>query len=730
MKHLLYIIAVVLALSTLASCRVDDARYLEYDELGTTQKNFYAGTTSGSLKVNVYANKEGTARLLEGEDWASIANPTFSSDTEIRVDYLYNEGFPRKARIELATDSRRDTVTILQYGLQEEIFSLPKSSVIAYNGTGSLDVPLTSNVDLQSVHSKLMYLDGDGWIRSIVFAPDKITLGLEDNPDPVRMRKARIVLTRQTGWDEQQTQTLFLTQPASTNILGTPVTFEELRDMVSSSVRLPLAEDYSLTAYVVSDPSSGNVGENAVLEMNNIDYDAEDETVYIESLDGKYGFRLRTSSAKENVFKPNTKISLILNGASIQKETDPVRYSLYDISSSMLISSEEVPASELPSKKKFIGDLTDDDIYTYVSLQDCEIPVRKGCLTPINEGYTRLYSSNRISKFPILVRDARGSSLYLYTNTTCPYRRTGTPLPHGSGTLSGIVVHEKYRSFIDKDNPNEDLCGNIGRYQLRHMRYSDIDLAESQKQSFSVLLTEYRYLRIPEPNPDRHWIPTYGDNGWFSHSRTAFVHGQWQVHCWPYVEYAYLGPCGSSHKGDTSNGYGIILEDGTNYGVRVKANPDGKGQSAIDVGLCWCNTQWKFNTGMEAWLICFSTEGIRSDVVSMQLATHNISQNLRAPRYWKAEWSLSGNMKADDWQLIGEYVVPDVVINDNTLMNQSAGFKQIDFPLPTTILGHKAVYIRLMPTRDAASSGYDYDQSPIVNGNGNAISYFAIRYNK
>ena len=75
--------------------------------------------------------------------------------------------------------------------------------------------------------------------------------------------------------------------------------------------------------------------------------------------------------------------------------------------------------------------------------------------------------------------------------------------------------------------------------------------------------------------------------------------------------------------------------------------------------------------------------------------------------------------------------VPDVGIDANTLINQCLGFKQMDFPLPTEILGHDKVYIRLHPVSKAAGSGYDYDESTIKqSGNGNAISYFAIRYNK
>ena len=40
-----------------------------------------------------------------------------------------------------------------------------------------------------------------------------------------------------------------------------------------------------------------------------------------------------------------------------------------------------------------------DSIYTYVTLKDCELPVRKGSLTPINEGYANAGGAHRCAKY-------------------------------------------------------------------------------------------------------------------------------------------------------------------------------------------------------------------------------------------------------------------------------------------------------------------------------------------
>ena len=101
-------------------------------------------------------------------------------------------------------------------------------------------------------------------------------------------------------------------------------------------------------------------------------------------------------------------------------------------------------------------------------------------------GYNDPEGKGMISKYPRLVRDAEGSSIYTNTNTTCPYRRDGGRLPYGSGTLSGVIVQELFPNYVYGDNDDEELSGNIGRYLIRHQSYSDI--AFDKEYSFSHIL--------------------------------------------------------------------------------------------------------------------------------------------------------------------------------------------------------------------------------------------------
>ena len=430
-------------------------------------------------------------------------------------------------------------------------------------------------------------------------------------------------------------------------------------------------------------------------------------------------------------------------------EENPERYTISGVTSSMVMSSTEGTAADLPVKEKYIKDLTDEDIYTYVTLKDCELPVRKGSLTPINEGYANAGGAHRCAKYATLMRDINGNSMYIYTNTTCLYRRDGTRLPYGSGNMSGIIVHELFTRFEYLEAANglidEEKAGDIGRYQIRHMSRADFKMADDLKNSFSGLITEFRYINTNGINKEDGSFPsTYGDGGRFRHTYTKHQIGN-GLRGNGSSDYTYLGPVGNSATGPFGdnrgnvNGFGIILEDGTDYMKNYQdTNTDGKGNTGGGAWLAWSNPYWwdEENNRGYAWIVNFSTRNISSNHLSMQLSVSNNAGNqVSKPRFWKAEWSLSGDMDNEaDWHYITSYTVPDMVVWANTLISQCPGYKAIDVELPLTLLGKENVYIRLMPENNKASNGASWvDTGATISVKGDATSamnYFAIRYNK
>ena len=101
----------------------------------------------------------------------------------------------------------------------------------------------------------------------------------------------------------------------------------------------------------------------------------------LESEDGRYGFNILTATADDNVFDRYDRVQLLLKGAVLHGENDPDRYELSGITTSMIVGRTAGTAADIPVKEKYISELTDDDMYTYVTLKDCEFLYARGSLT-------------------------------------------------------------------------------------------------------------------------------------------------------------------------------------------------------------------------------------------------------------------------------------------------------------------------------------------------------------
>ena len=614
------------------------------------------------------------------------------------------------------------------------------------------------------------------------------------------------------GWDETVSVEFNLLQRTAKETLGRNITFEEFRQNYALNKKI---EDYVIIeGIVVSNPDNRNAGENTQLTTSTIDYTVSERTLYLESKDGRYGIAILTNEVEDNIFDQYDHVQLLIQGATGNLVENPDRYELEGVTKSMVISRTAGSASDVPVKEKHMNELTDDDIYTYVTLKEVEFPVRKGSITPVNEGYAIGTNAHRISKYPLLVRDINGDAMYMMTNTNCAYRSDGTRLPYGSGDISGVIVHERFSRFewrngADPAEMTDDpTLGYIGRYQIRHQNKEDIwgKMQNSVEDSFSALLTEYRYWNPDTENEVQK--PTYGTNGWLTHTyqekysgsaAKEYLQATYKQHMVGGGTYEYLGPVGNSANNlfganyGNKNGIGIVIDpskeswnpkmdafisrnpDGTiewcgpyasdqyaasgsggwpgndaiptssqqiNYNgstsMRGKANVSGNCYTAFSNHYWWDDDTGRFY----AWLINFSTEGISTSHISMQISVMNTQQTFYSPRYWCAEWALTDSQAPEDdsqWNLIGEYTVPDVSVWSNTLYSSIVAYKYIDFELPQEILGHPDVYIRLRPTSDLCSDGGDYANArlngsaagaALASQHASSLEYFAIRYNK
>ena len=787
---------------TALSCSLDETADIKLVELGTPLEDnvCIVEAEGGEYELEIYSNGSYHIEMLDQSSWLTLSAMKGNGDGTLTLTSTGNDEFKRMTSFALCSDvdERRDTVYVKQKGKIEANLSMGNTSMVVPGAGGESKASLSTNIPFEYFKVNVDYNDPEnvGWLdpEKVSMAGDgqdrTLSIWTDPNPDDVSVRTASLNLSFVDGWGDKVALELIVMQKNSNEGLGVLKSFAEIRSTYPNGGEV--AEDYILEGIVVSNTEGGNAGENEQISASAIDYTVSQRTVYVQSLDGKYGFSLLTETEEDNIFKQFNKVRVLLKGTEIYLFDNPAKYyQIKGVKKSMVASNVKAAESEIVVKQKHFNELTDDDIFTYVTLKDVEFPVRKGSICPINEGYSIAGKSDRIAKFPLLVRDINGDSFYMYTNTVCTYRNDGTRVPQGSGNISGVIVHERFSRFEWKngmdllDMETDPELGNIGRYQIRHQTKSDIydQMQMDFKDSFSELLVEYRYWNPDIENGVQR--PTYGDNGWFTHTyqkkytgteAKEYTEEVYKQHMSAEVCFSYLGPIGlagtmfGANTGNV-NGLGIVLDSdkdrynpemsewvGEFNGTRQWLAPETSmadaeipmrvANAGSGAGKGWCSSDcycafrslkwWDFdqNRGY-AWMLNFSTKGVSSKL-SMQISVLNSSQRFHSPRYWKAEWSEVDSMdpsKDAQWHPIGEYTVPDISQWTGTLFSSVVGYKAINMDLPAELLGKDNVYIRLMPVNDLCSGGGDYTDTFITDDedgdkHASSIDYIAIRYNK
>lgn len=756
----------ILLTALAATACMDHGDDIPLIELGAVENSFTVNATAGHVDIQVYSNQPAVLSFLDdGASWADLSDTRLPLDGKFYIDYADNTGFPRMTRIliQSADAVRSDTVVLRQRGarIPAMAFEGGTSTNVPGSSGGKASVRFGTNIAPDELTFTTQYDAGEEpaeeWLSEIALQPageEEYTFNFDyAGNDTDELRTATVTVSYVNGWEETEQLTLNVIQRTKNDMLGHDISFAELREKALTVSKVD--EYWLLEGYVVSDRDSKNAGNNPMPTDMSVDYSGCEKTVYLESPDGRYGFCVETATPEDNAFTRYDKVKILLKDAELVFEPDPDRYMIKGIRSSMIV--ERVTgndASVLPVKQKYISELTDEDIYTFVTLRDCEFAVRKGSLTPVHEGYTLADAQGRLNMYPRLIRDNKGSLIHLLTNTTCPYRRNGTRLPYGSGELAGVIVHERFPQYEYVDTADDLANGIIGSYQIRHMSFADIRFAEDRSQSFSETLTEYSYVKGKAAAADgyAYWYPTWGTNGRFTQtaSKSAYPNGVYNAACWH-----YLGWCGTargtapfrSHIGnDGYSGFGVILEDGTNYAVKSTAvNTDGKGTDQAN-WLAWVTTYW-WNASTDrpyAWVVEFSTAGISSDRVSLIMSVQSGRATLNAgPYFWKVQWSATGDYESDEgwFDVEAAQTAPDGSAYTFTQLDfpvfatqrswQLPAYKQVEVPLPAEIMGREKVWLRIQPaSRLSSGLGFLDGTIPMGYNAAGAMDYLAVRYNR
>lgn len=233
---------------------------------------------------------------------------------------------------------------------------------------------------------------------------------------------------------------------------------------------------------IVSDYRSLNMGENPQVAWNKVDSRVTYCTAYIQNEEGTSGFRLMFNELYDNRFPRFSKVRIDLTGCIINHETEPQRYTISGITpASVQLLQENVPSGRTLS----LSQLTDSDVFTFVTIQNLEFATKEGSYTNVNEYVVQKSELNAFTKpadlecvdvAGIYAKDNEGEAIFLPVNTSCYWRRRGDRLPQGIGSISGIVVPGDYPRY-----------GDVGRYALRISSPTDVAIPMEPASSYEVI---------------------------------------------------------------------------------------------------------------------------------------------------------------------------------------------------------------------------------------------------
>ena len=709
MRHLQHIVlSTALALSAI-SC-IKGPETVEVRALAGAKEVYDIGRIGGDVRVQIYASGPLSVSVLPKEHpWATLDRVSLDGDGEITVTAEVNSSFRRMLALccKLKDGGLRDTVYVRQEGAIE-LLSCPQpyKSVPGANAS-TVEFELTTNVDVSAISSSVGYLSADqDWISKCEIRSGKLEVSLAPNTGE-NSRRAGITLSYVNGWGQVIGCELYITQFGASGSIGSDVDFATVRSRASEQ-GLKVEQDWILSGVVISDRSSLNMEENPQTAYDDIDTTASLRTAYIQNSDGSKGFRLVFDESSNNNLTAGTAVTLDLIGATVLKENDPERYTISGLSGFNVLKAE--PGARIPVKRRTISTLTDDDVYTYVTLMDTEFAFKGGSYCDIYEKYTFASSVNTntgllaavMDGWAGLLVDKDGSAIYAPVNSLCAWRRDGNGVPQGTGATQGIIVHNELPRL-----------GDPGRYQIRVL-----DVEGFAQSSFGGLSTYACWNHNPTTNYGS-VNPRYQYKG----VHTVFPSDDIVTRAQAAAELTIELPENAKGASVSSCNY-FSGKNASNYGIR----------SGVNGMLIMCDSRdwykWEGNavSGYNGLLLRLSTRTVSGSGIFVyydMMGGYTDANYMKTyPAHWCVEWSVDGG---ENWTAAPDPVSgkPYVHLRSmpynrayvggfwyNTSRYAGQGFGQHVCMLPSAALGQDELLVRIRPYDDVVASialGWDDD---------------------
>ena len=314
------------------------------------------------------------------------------------------------------------------------------------------------------------------WISNVITTTEALSFDVTDN----ETKEARTAVIKVELASKGIAVELKVTQGVKTR----QYSFEELRAVLPSAGEQAFEGDF-FEGVIVADAGQKNMETNPMTSATSYDDNESAITNYVQSLDGKYGMRLKFATAADNTLKKGDKVKISLAGATLVREDNPVRYTLRGVSANSVTVEENV---QLAARQKTISELTDEDVYTWTTLKDVEIAFSYGSYNNIRTswlGFDAKVANRQNLDYRILM-DSSHSTINMLVNSDVEWYMTDNGVPQGSGDISGVIVSTT-TSYHD--------ANLLGKYQIRPLELSDIVLGDT---GFSEKLVEWFSVDTPK----------------------------------------------------------------------------------------------------------------------------------------------------------------------------------------------------------------------------------------
>ncbi len=486
------------------------------------------------------------------------------------------------------------------------------------------------------------------------------------------------------------------------------VSMRDVRSMAKSAVTMDVEQEIYIEGYVVSKPYGHNNDMNTQIHYASLKNE-DLATVYIESLSGDVGFRLKLTDRKlAKQFPRYARVLLSLKDTTLEY-AEPCSVTVRGVSDANIVQLIQCAEDELPRKEKYIGELCDDDIYTYVTLKDCEIVFKDGSLSNVYERYVQTTSFNKRVKpnrsmdcWATLLCDKNGDAIYSLTNTICSWRRDGSGVPQGAGYMKGILSygsHPRYGGDV------------FGRYILRPVDGEDYAMDWSKATSHYKSIAEWNW------NDNKNAFSTeYGDVATVTTERILADEGKGSL--------VLPTNCEAIRGRDTNN---TRVDAGKVEGTKGFGGFVRYGALCIKTAAHnWWDWKRDCGKGIE---VVFSTKGLSGDklLFGFTFSAGEISAETSYgyPLFWNVEYSTNGK----EWISV-EGSTPKKLCSLPWHWSQNvhgvhydsllagAGYTEHVVVLPKSLFGKSKVYVRVVPVaKVSATLGYDYNENGALRPN-------------